>query len=52
MKDLVNLDITRLELINHNSPGEKGRVFVLRGEEKINIEFQLQDDNKTLKIFI
>ena len=41
--------ISRVEIINHNSSKyEIGRIFTFRGK----IETQLQDDNKTLKIFI
>lgn len=46
----LNLDsINRVEIINHNSDQfEIGRVLVYRGK----VEVQLQDDGKTLKVFI
>jgi len=59
MKELKNLNteaeldslkkFTRVEVINHKSDRfEIGRVLVYRGD----IEVSLQDDGKTLKIFI
>jgi hypothetical protein len=43
------LNIDRVEVINHNSSEfEIGRVLVYKGA----VEVSLQDDNKTLKIFI
>jgi|TARA_R110000803_G_scaffold190827_2_gene253417 hypothetical protein len=52
--DVDNID--RLEIINHvvDSRHEHGRLVVLNkvhGDFK-NMEFSLQDDGKTLKIFI
>jgi hypothetical protein len=42
-------EIDRLEVINHNSNDlEIGRIFSFRGK----MEFSLQDDGKSLKIFI
>lgn len=47
--DDLLLNITRVEVINHNSSNfEIGRIFAYRGD----VEVSLQDDNKTLKIFI
>jgi len=48
-------NISRLEIINHaDSRHEIGRLLVLKkdlGDFK-NMEFSVQDDGKTLKIFI
>ena len=48
-------NINRLEIINHgDSRHEIGRLLVLKkdlGDFK-NMEFSLQDDGKTLKIFV
>ncbi len=47
--DILFDSINRVEIINHNSSQfEIGRIFTFRGK----IETSLQDDNKTLKIFI
>jgi hypothetical protein len=47
--DELLLNIDRVEVINHNSDKfEIGRVLVYKGA----LEVSLQDDNKTLKIFI
>lgn len=43
------IKIKRLEIIDHTSTGE-GREYVKRGN--LEIEFSLQDDNQTLKVFI
>ena len=44
-----NGDINRVEIINHNSSQyEIGRIFTFRGK----LEYQLQDDMRTLKVFI
>lgn len=46
---VIKSPITRLEVINHNSfEFPIGRVLTYRG----NVEMELQDNNKTLKIFI
>lgn len=44
--------ITRIEVINHSKEGQLGRVFTLHSNKINNVETQLQDDGKTLKIFI
>ena len=44
--------ITRVELINHSKEGPLGRVFTLYSNKINNVETQLQDDGRTLKIFI
>ena len=45
-KELKIESVSRIELID-----EKGRQFV-RGIEDLEIEFSLQDNDKTLKIFV
>tara|TARA_R110002110_G_scaffold96968_1_gene249401 strand:+ start:17 stop:172 length:156 start_codon:yes stop_codon:yes gene_type:complete len=40
--------VTRFEVIDHTNRGE-GRVLVEYG---VNVELQLQDDGKTLKVFL
>jgi hypothetical protein len=50
-KDIIN----RIEVINHyNTNNPVGRLLVLYKElgDFDKIEFSLQDDNKTLKIFL
>jgi len=42
--------VTRVEIINHQDEPIIGREYVKRGCE--NVELSLQDDGKTLKIFI
>jgi len=47
--DELLLNISRVEVINHNSSKfDIGRIFVCRGD----VEISLQDDNRTMKIFI
>ncbi len=42
--------VTRIEVIDHQSDPVIGRVYTKWGCEKV--ELQLQDDGRTLKIFI
>lgn len=42
-------DVTRVEVIDHTA-GE-GRVYV-KWDEDIQVELSLQDDGRTLKVFI
>ena len=42
-------NITRLEVINHSSEGETGRLLVKRG---IAVSLSLQDEGRTLKVFL
>lgn len=43
--------VTRVEVIDHSLPFDKaGRVYTKRGD--IKVEVVLQDDGKTLKVFI
>jgi len=53
--------VSRIEVIGHTNPNpsegdfERGRVYVKwpeKDEPNIRVEIQLQDDNRTLKIFI
>lgn len=45
--------VNRIEVINHvKDTPSKGRVFVHYLEVNAEVECQLQDDNKTLKIFL
>lgn len=41
-------DVTRFEVIDHTKDG-RGRILVMRN---IKIELSLQDDGKTLKVFL
>jgi hypothetical protein len=55
MKQIEETKITRIEVINHaNNNRAVGRLLTLYKELKDfeNIEIQLQDDGKTLKIFL
>ena len=46
-------NVTRIEIIDHSSNSlEKGRVFVKYLADNEVLKFSLQDNNKTLKIFI
>lgn len=45
------LPITRVEVIDHSHKGE-GRDFVRYYDKPIMFELDLQDDDRTLKIFI
>ena len=46
--DLMTKSITRFEVIDHTSK-KRGRIVV---EYNVNVELSLQDDNKTLKVFL
>lgn len=46
--DLMTKSITRFEVIDHTSK-KGGRIVV---EYNVNVEISLQDDNKTLKVFL
>ena len=48
MPDTTN--VTRVEVIDHSDFG-MGRAYV-RWDEQIKVELSLQDDGRTLKIFI
>lgn len=43
--------LNRLEIINHLESGE-GREYTVFKKEDFNIELQIQDDGRTLKIFL
>ena len=47
-EDLMTKSITRFEVIDHTSK-KRGRIVV---EYNVNVELSLQDDNKTLKVFL
>lgn len=48
--DEVCADVSRVEIIDHRSGGD-GRVYVLPpGQHRV--EFSIQDDGRTLKIFV
>ena len=47
MKETVK--VTRFEVINHTSTGE-GRAYIKYGN--LEIEFSIQDEGRTLKVFI
>jgi hypothetical protein len=42
--------VTRVEVINHRN--EKGRVYTLGPADDVKVELSLQDDGRTLKVFI
>jgi len=46
--DLMTKSITRFEVIDHTKK-KRGRIVV---EYNVNVELSLQDDNKTLKVFL
>lgn len=46
----VCTEVTRLEIIDHTTAGVRGRFVVERGIK--SIDFSIQDENRTLKIFI
>ena len=48
---LVGDKVTRLEVIDHTDGGE-GRAYTKRSADPIKINCQLQDDDRTLKIFL
>ena len=43
--------VNRIEVIDHTKDGE-GREYVKWVKKKFNVEFSLQDDDRTLKIFL
>lgn len=49
MEDIKYEKIYRVEVINHSKNGE-GRDYIKRGN--FEVEIQVQDDGKTLKIFL
>ena len=50
MKILPNNNVTRFEVIDHRNPEScAGRVMVEYG---VNVELSLQDDGRTLKVFL
>lgn len=49
MEKLEKQTCSRLEIVDHTSTGE-GRAYIKRGN--LEIEFSIQDDNQTLKVFI
>ena len=46
--DITTKSVTRFEVIDHTSK-KKGRIVV---EYNVNVELSLQDENKTLKVFL
>lgn len=48
LMDIMTKSITRFEVIDHTSK-KGGRIVV---EYNVNVELSLQDDNKTLKVFL
>jgi hypothetical protein len=46
--DIVTKEINRFEVIDHTSK-KRGRIVV---EYNINVELSLQDENRTLKVFL
>lgn len=46
--DIITKSITRFEVIDHTSK-KQGRIVV---EYDVDVELSLQDDNKTLKVFL
>lgn len=48
LMDIITKSITRFEVIDHTSK-QGGRIVV---EYNVNVELSLQDDNRTLKVFL
>lgn len=48
MLDMITKKVTRFEVIDHTSK-KQGRIVV---EYQVNVELSLQDDNRTLKVFL
>ena len=46
--DITTKSVTRFEVIDHTSK-KRGRIVV---EYNINVELSLQDENRTLKVFL
>ena len=46
--DLITKTITRFEVIDHTKK-KQGRIVV---EYDVNVELSLQDENRTLKVFL
>jgi hypothetical protein len=46
--DITTKSVTRFEVIDHTSK-KRGRIVV---EYNVNVELSLQDENKTLKVFL
>ena len=46
--DVTTKSVTRFEVIDHTSK-KRGRIVV---EYNINVELSLQDENRTLKVFL
>jgi len=46
--DIVTKEITRFEVIDHTSK-KRGHIVV---EYNVNVELSLQDENRTLKVFL
>jgi hypothetical protein len=46
--DIVTKEITRFEVIDHTKK-KQGRIVV---EYNVNVELSLQDENRTLKVFL
>jgi hypothetical protein len=46
--DIVTKEITRFEVIDHTKK-KGGRIVV---EYNVNVELSLQDENRTLKVFL
>ena len=46
--DITTKSVTRFEVIDHTSK-KRGRVVV---EYNVNVELSLQDENRTLKVFL
>jgi len=48
-------NVNRVEVIDHTDPTptdfDRGRVYV-KWEDKLNVQLSLQDDGRTLKVFI
>jgi hypothetical protein len=46
--DITTKSVTRFEVIDHTSK-KRGRIVV---EYNVNVELSLQDENRTLKVFL
>lgn len=53
MEEIKSDKITRVEVIDHSGlGGGQGRILVEYFQGPVKVEYDLQDDGKTLKIFL
>lgn len=44
--------VTRIEVIDHTLPAPEGGRCYVKWDENIKVEVMLQDDDRTMKVFI